>query len=201
VSKVARSADDAAHEVQRAAAEDAEVASRRDLRARCDALFREHNDALVRAVYSRVHSWEEATEVVQEAYVRVFRLNNPPPINFLRAYLYKTAFNLASDSRGKHTLRQQREEFVYTEVYSERERENPTPDRLYLDDEMRAYLQAAVDRLPPKCRMAFTLVEIEEQTVRETAARMGISEMAVYQLVNRAYGQMARVIKGRRWRK
>jgi RNA polymerase sigma factor (sigma-70 family) len=196
------SANDAAHEAQTVpTAEGPDVESRRDLRARCDALFREHNDALVRAVYSRVHSWEEATEVVQEAYVRVFRLNNPPPINFLRAYLYKTAFNLASDSRGRQNRRQQREEFVYTEVYRERERENPTPERLCLDDEMRAHLQDAVNQLPPKARMAFTLVELEGQTVREAAVAMNISEMAVYQLINRAYANMARGVKERRWRK
>jgi RNA polymerase sigma-70 factor (ECF subfamily) len=177
------------------------VDRRRDLRTRCDAIFREHNDALVRAVYSRLHSWEEATEVVQEAYVRVFRLDNPPPINFLRAYLYKTAFNLAYDRRGERTIRQQREDFVYTEVYSERERENPTPERLCLDEEVRACLQVAVNKLPPKCRMAFTLVELEGHTVRQAAATMCISEMAVYQLVNRAYGHMARVVVERGWRK
>jgi RNA polymerase sigma factor (sigma-70 family) len=193
-------ADNPAHEAQ-GLTEDPSVDRRRDLRARCDAIFREHNDALVRAVYSRLHSWEEATEVVQEAYVRVFRLDNPPPINFLRAYLYKTAFNLAYDRRGERTIRQQREDFVYTEVYSDRERENPTPERLCLDEEVRACLQVAVNKLPPKCRMAFTLVELENQTVRQAAGKMGISEMAVYQLVNRAYGHMARVVVERGWRK
>jgi len=193
-------ADNPAHEAQ-GLTEDPSVDRRRDLRARCDAIFREHNDALVRAVYSRLHSWEEATEIVQEAYVRVFRLDNPPPINFLRAYLYKTAFNLAYDRRGERTIRQQREEFVYTEVYSDRERENPTPERLCLDEEVRACLQVAVNKLPPKCRMAFTLVELENQTVRQAAGKMGISEMAVYQLVNRAYGHMARVVVERGWRK
>jgi RNA polymerase sigma factor (sigma-70 family) len=194
-------ASDIAQEELPAPAEDPQGDSKRDLRTRCDAIFREHNDALVRAVYARVHSWEEAAEVVQEAYVRVFRLDNPPPINFLRAYLYKTAFNLASDSRGRHALRERRGEFVYTEVYRERESENPTPERMCLDDEMRALLQDAVNKLPPKCRMAFTLVELEGQTVRQAATAMGISEMAVYQLVNRAYGNMARVVKDRRRRK
>ena len=194
-------ANDFAQESRPATTADPKVESGRDLRARCDAIFREHNDALVRAVYARVHSWEEAAEVVQEAYVRVFRLDNPPPINFLRAYLYKTAFNLASDSRGRHALRERRGEFVYTEVYRERESENPTPERTCLDDEMRTLLQDAVNKLPPKCRMAFTLVELEGQTVRQAAAAMAVSEMAVYQLVNRAYGNMARVVKDRRRRK
>jgi RNA polymerase sigma-70 factor (ECF subfamily) len=194
-------ADNPVREAEHALAADPQIERRRDLRARCDAIFREHNDALVRAVYARLHSWEEATEVVQEAYVRVFRLDNPPPINFLRAYLYKTAFNLAYDRCGERSVRQEREGFIYTEVYRERERENPTPERLCLDEEVRACLQAAVEKLPPKCRMAFTLVELENQTVREAAGKMGISEMAVYQLVNRAYGHMARVVVERGWRK
>ena len=59
-------ADNPAQEAQ-GLTEDPSVDRRRDLRARCDAIFREHNDALVRAVYSRLHSWEEATEIVQEA--------------------------------------------------------------------------------------------------------------------------------------
>ena len=62
-------------------------------------------------------------------------------------------------------------------------------------------MQVAVNKLPPKCRMAFTLVELENQTVRQAAGTMGISEMAVYQLVNRAYGHMARVVVERGWRK
>lgn len=194
-------ADNPACEVQRTPTEDPRMEARLDLRRRCDAIFREHNDALVRAVYSRLHSWEEATEIVQEAYVRIFRLDNPPPINFLRAYLYKTAFNLAFDRRGERNVRQQREDFVYTEVYSERERENPTPERLCLDEEVRDCLQAAINKLPPKCRMAFTLVELEHNTVRQTAALMSVSEMAVYQLVNRAYGHMAKVVIDRGWRK
>ena len=52
-----------------------------------------------------------------------------------------------------------------------------------------------------RARAAFTLVELESQTVRQAAATMGISEMAVYQLVNRAYGHMARVVVERGWRK
>jgi RNA polymerase sigma factor (sigma-70 family) len=191
------SADDPAREKQRAPTDDEQLKQRRDLRARCDELFREHNDAIVRAVYSRLHSWEEATEVVQEAYVRVFRLDDPPPINFLRAYLYKTAFNLAADRTREQAVRKRDLHLVHVEA----ERDTPTPERLCLDDEVRACLQEAVNGLPPKCRLAYTLVELEDQTVREAAAQMGIAEMAVYQLVNRAYGHLARTLSERGWRK
>ena len=174
---------------------------RRDLRARCDALFREHNDAVVRAVYARVRSWDEAVEIVQEAYLRVFRLEDPPPISFLRAYLYKTAFNLAADRKSEQVIRQRDEDAVYREVYSEREHKNETPEQVCLDDEIRLRVQNAVNNLPPKCRLAYTLVELEDQTVRQAAARMGIAEMAVYQLIRRAYGHLARALIDGGWPK
>lgn len=177
------------------------IDSRTLLRLRCEALFKTHNTALVRAVYSRLRSWEEATEIVQEAYARIFRLSDPPPINFLLSYMYKTAFNLAFDLRGRHAFRQKREELIYSEVYSDLERENPTPERLCLDDEIQACMREAIDKLPPKCHRAFTLVELDGHTVRETAAQMGASETAVYQLINRSYARLARLVLERGWRK
>lgn len=169
-----------------------------DLRTRCEAIFREHNDALVRTVYTRLQCWDEANEVVQEAFMRVFRLRDPPPISFLRAYLYKIALNLAYDRRVERQQRQECEERLYTEVYCPRERANPTPEELCLEEETRSILANAVEALPEKTRTAFTLVELECLTVKATARIMGVSDMAVYQLVHRAYGMMARSFTKRR---
>ena len=40
-------------------------------------------------------------------------------------------------------------------------------------------LQAAIDRLPPRCREAVVLARIEELPGREIARRMGINEATV----------------------
>jgi RNA polymerase sigma factor (sigma-70 family) len=90
---------------------------------------------------------------------------------------------------------------VYREIYSDNEYDSPSPERLFLEQEARNCLQEAVNELPPKCRLAYTLVELEDLSVREAAGRMTISEMAVYQLVNRAYGHLARILLERGWRK
>jgi RNA polymerase sigma factor (sigma-70 family) len=172
-----------------------------DLHTRSRELYREHNESLVRAVYSRLRSWEEANEVVQEAYARVFRLNasadQSRPINFLRAYLYRTAFNIAADRARESAVRKRDYHLLCQEV----EQDSPSPERLYLEDEFRTCLQAAVNSLPAKRRMAFTLVELQDRTVREASGQMGISEMAVYQLINRAYGDLARALVEKGWQK
>src|SRR6059058_5512963 len=60
-------------------------------------LLNQHNDALVNYVYSWVRSRADARDIVQEAYCRIFRLDEPHVISHLRAYLYKTAKNIATD--------------------------------------------------------------------------------------------------------
>ena len=174
-----------------------QLGERRDLRNRCAELCREHNAELVRRAYTKLHSWQRANDAVQEAYVRVFRLNDPPPISFLRAYLHKTVDNVAIDWLREEAIRRRDEHLVQSVT----EKPNPTPEDEYLDEELRRCLQAAVNELPPKCRLAYTLVELQDRTVKEAAAEIGSSEMAVYQLVNRAYGYLARALSVQGWRK
>ena len=194
------SADDSAADLQSLPPEPTE-AQRNDLHARSKELYREHNEALVRAVYSRLRSWEEANEVVQEAYVRVFRLGasaeGSKPINFLRAYLYKTAFNIAADRIREQVVRRRDHHLVCSDV----EQDSPSAERLYLEEEFRACLQAAVSALPPKRRLAYTLVELQGQTVQQASEQMDATKMAVYQLINRAYADLARELVAKGWRK
>lgn len=60
-------------------------------------LFREHNEALLRFIAAKLGSEQEAREVAQEAYVRLLSLHKPEAVSYLRAFLYKTAANLAFD--------------------------------------------------------------------------------------------------------
>jgi RNA polymerase sigma factor (sigma-70 family) len=176
---------------------DERLGQRRDLRARCAELYREHHAELVRRAYAKLHSLPRANDAVQEAYVRVFRLNDPPAISYLRAYLHKTVDNVAIDWLREEAVRRRDEHLVQRAT----EQPGPTPEEEYLGEELRACLQAAVNELPPKCRLAYTLVELQDRTVKEAAAEIGSSEMAVYQLVNRAYGHLARALSGRGWQR
>src|SRR5580704_6027662 len=65
-------------------------------------LFREHNEALIRFLRGRVGSHNEAREVAQEAYVRLLSLDEPGAVSYLRAFLFKTAANIAIDRRRRH---------------------------------------------------------------------------------------------------
>lgn len=145
-------------------------------------LFREHNEALLRFLAVRLRSHQEAKEVAQEAYVKLLKLDQPGAISFLRAFLFKTAANLAVDrlrSRERHMRAV--EGGLFTEL-----RESPTPEREAAGAQEVAIVERLVNELPAKCRSAFLLYKIEGLTFPEISARMGLSERQVREYVVRA---------------
>nr|WP_266156714.1 RNA polymerase sigma factor [Dyella silvatica] len=60
-------------------------------------LFREHNRALIAYLQCRLNSLSDAQELAQEAYMRIFTLEQPEQVGSLRAYLFRIAANLAVD--------------------------------------------------------------------------------------------------------
>lgn len=145
-------------------------------------LFREHNDALVRFLVPRLRSRQEAQEVAQEAYVRLLSLDRPGAVNFLRAFLFKTAANLATDRmRGRS-----REQLAVRVGALDDLRETPTPEREVAGSQEVALLRRLIAQLPPKCRQVFLLQRIYGVQFPDIAAQLGISERMVRKHVVRA---------------
>ena len=145
-------------------------------------LFNEHNESLVRFLAARLRSRQEAKEVAQEAYVKLLSLDSPAAVSFLRAFLFKTAANLAYDrirSRGRHT--HAAELGFFDEL-----REVPTPEREIAAQQDLAVLQQLAGELPPKCRRAFLLHRIHGLDFADIAQRMDLSERMVRVYVMRA---------------
>ena len=92
---------------------------------RISRLFSEHNESLIQFLATRLRSVQEAKEVAQEAYVRLLSLEDSGAVSFLRAFLFKTAANLAVDRiRSRNRQRQALDAGLCDES-----REAPTPDR------------------------------------------------------------------------
>lgn len=139
--------------------------------ARIERLFREHNDSLIRFVLARLHSEAEAHEIVQEAYVRLLKLDEPDAVSYLRAFMYRTAANLVQDRLKQ---RQRRDELRQLLVF-----EAPAP-RADVDldvdaDDALAIIRQAIAEMPPKCQKAFLLHRVHEVPVAEVAKEMNLS--------------------------
>lgn len=150
-------------------------------------LFREHNRMLVGYLRFRLGSLQEAKEVAQEAYVRVLQLHEPGAPGLLRAYLFKTAANLAVDRLRHRRVRQRSEEQpqLFEELNtSGAELDDPAEQLLAREqaDQLLRFLQ----ELPIKCRQVMDLHRFEGISQRDVAVRLGISERMVRRYVTYA---------------
>lgn len=165
-----------------------EVAARSDSTASAvSQLFRDHNRMLVGYLTSRLRSEQEAKELAQEAYVRLLQLQDPGTPSLLRAYLFKTATNLAIDRLRHRRVQQQAEdqaELFESLTATGAELEDPAIQ--LMESEQTAQLLGYLQELPVKCQQMFSLHRLEGMPQHEVAVRAGISERMVRRYVTYA---------------
>jgi RNA polymerase sigma factor (sigma-70 family) len=148
----------------------------RDARAAAiERLFREHNQTLLRFLVAKLQSQQEAKDIAQEAYVRLLKLDAPDAVSYLRAFLFKTAANLAIDrlrSRQSETRRLEMEFFEELPL-------EPDPENRATAAEDLRLIEQSLRQLPAKCRQAFLLRRLDDLSCAEIARRMQIPERTV----------------------
>lgn len=121
-------------------------------------------------------NWRNRAEIEdlrQEVYMRVYEAAQKELPAQPKAFLLRTAHNLLVN-------RVKREQIVAIEAVADLDEigaviETPGPERNAIARDMLRRLQAALDRLPPRCREVVVLRRIEGLSRSEIAQRMGIS--------------------------
>jgi RNA polymerase sigma-70 factor (ECF subfamily) len=138
---------------------------------------------LIRFLALRLRSQQEAREVAQEAYVRMLKLDQPEAVGFLRAFLFKTAANLAVDRiRHEQMARRVSRGSSFMEVLTA----HPGPEQSANDAQELRLAERLIEDLPPKCRRAFLLHKIYGLDIPDIAKQMGLGERMVRTYVVRA---------------
>jgi RNA polymerase sigma factor (sigma-70 family) len=145
-------------------------------------LFREHNEALIRFLQARVGSYQEAREVAQEAYVRLLSLDQPDAVSYLRAFLFKTAANIAIDRRRRDHTHQQALELPLFNEFAD----TLTPERRAASEETLDQLERLIAAMPAKCQQSFVMNQVYGMDVASVSAELGLSESQVRRYVARA---------------
>lgn len=146
-------------------------------------LYREHNEALIRFLRTRVDSDAEAKDVAQEAYVRVMQLDSHGAVSFLSAYLFKTAANIAVDRVRRRVLQAR----VSGELLETRRGDVvPQPEGVVIAREQLELIERYLKELPSKCRQAFYLHRLHDMSPPDIAKRLGIKKRMVHKHLVRA---------------
>jgi RNA polymerase sigma factor (sigma-70 family) len=143
-------------------------------------LFNEHNESLIRFLRVRLRSDEEAKEVAQEAYVRLLQLENPQAVSYFRAFLFKTATNIAIDRLRRDTLDQKH---VTLSFFGQAV---PSAEHTELHRDLLRKVGDCLQELPPKCRKAFLLNRIYGVSTADIAAQMRLTQRMIRMYLVRA---------------
>lgn len=132
-------------------------------------LFTRYYAKLVKSLFTRTRSWDEARDIASQAFVEVLS-QRPGSVNFLSAYLYRTAKNIAINRLTHEIMRSEKRSLVGYEA-----EELLSPECLWTDEEHATVLRRTVALLSPRVRMAFVLRIWDELTYDEIVRRFADS--------------------------
>jgi RNA polymerase sigma factor (sigma-70 family) len=153
-----------------------------------DSLYRRYSGSLLRFLSRRRVGPEDAREIVQETYCRMQQVAGLESLEFPRAYLFRTALNLAEDGR-----RQQRRAPVPAAANSaemEIPSEEPTAYRVLKGQQELAIIRQALTELAPKCRRAFVMHRFEGATYQQIAVELGLSVSMIEKYISQALAHL-----------
>jgi RNA polymerase sigma-70 factor (ECF subfamily) len=149
-------------------------------------LFFDHRDELESALLKRLRCPETASDLLQEAFVRLCRSQDLEQIGNLKAYLFRIALNLVNDHFRSQKVR---EIIVHEEpdsLYWHEDRRHRDGETLALDQERLALFVQALEELSPLCQRIFYLNRFEGLRHKEIARQLGISVRTVEDNLKRA---------------
>ncbi len=136
-----------------------------------------HEDMLRAWLKSRFYELD-LDDVIQEAYLRVFKAHEKKEVRAPKAFLFATARNIALNMMRASKVRglQEAARFEDLEILDE---EEDIQENVARNQELET-LTMAIQSLPKKCRQIFTLCKVYGMSPKDIATELGISLPTVY---------------------
>ena len=146
-----------------------------------DELMILYGDSLTFYLYGYLHNWQDAEDLMIEAFARIMVKRPRIRDGGFKAYLYKTARNLAARLHRRQTR---------TEAFSLEGAEKELADILSPEDhlqekEKKRILHLCLERIDPEIREALWLVYFEDLSYTDAAAVLDIGKKRVDKLLQR----------------
>jgi len=151
-----------------------------ELEAQFDELVRKHYAEVCRFIHRHVGSEATAEDLAQDLFLRLwerrdhFDFDNPEP------YLYRAARNRAlSELRHDRVLGRWRRAHTADPEFA-------APPSEGVPDDLPTAIAAAIESLPERCRLIFTMSREQGMSYRQIATRLGLSIKTVETQMGRA---------------
>jgi len=145
------------------------------------------------SIHRIIREKQTVEDLAQEVFIKVWQKRQQINVtSSLKAYLQRMGVNEAISHLRKLKNKEKEEitEFNMQGMVS------PTAEDTYLDNELENKIKAAINTLPPKCRMVFQLSRYEELSYKEIAEKMEISVKTVENQMGKALRVLRAQMKG-----
>lgn len=178
-SKQAMEAGDVAAVLARASGGDGEAFS---------LLVNLHARMAFRLAYRLTGDERDAEDVVQESFIRAYRqINRFEARSNFATWLHRIVVNCAMDAlRARHTRRAERMGEPVEDIPDAPVSIEPSPERLAMSREIRRRVDASMETLTPRERIAFALRHYEGRTIEEIGRTLGVQQSAAKHAIFRA---------------
>ncbi len=165
-------------------------------------LVRAYDQSVLRLAMNLLRSPEDARDVYQEAFLRVYR--NLHAFRFdcsFHTWLYRIVTNICLDQLRKRKVRKEESAVVETADGPidrmdsfEEEGVDANPERTMWNRQLRGKIESAIDDLTPRERMVFELRHYQGLRLRAIGEVLGTSEEAAKNCLFRATQKMRSVL-------
>lgn len=140
------------------------------------AIFDTYHSWLCQVSYAIVSDEEEAKDVVQEVFIKLWRNRKRLEIHSsLPAYLKRAAVNTSLNVLEKQKVLKK----AVSEKFDQKKSGNNEVEQKLFSEELSLLAENAIQALPPRTKTVFTLIRSEEMSYKEVAGTLNISLKAV----------------------
>lgn len=163
----------------------------RDDRAAINAIFVRYHASLCRVAFRLVRDTDEAKDIVQEVFIKLWRNRKTLSIaHSLEAYLKRAVVNTSLNR-----LESNRKHIPFDPFDPALHRTGEVVDEEQTSRELSAQIDSAINSLPVRTRAVFTLVRHEEMSYKDVAESLSISLKAVEKEMMKALKLLREALK------
>ncbi|MDY6946009.1 MAG: RNA polymerase sigma factor [Pseudomonadota bacterium] len=126
-------------------------------------------------------------DLAQEVFLRLLRYSDDITVDNPQGYLFRIAANVANEWRERSRVRRPHDDSWLEELQIE---SGEQPENAFSRSRTNEYVQAAVDRLPPRQREVLLLHVNEGLTYKQIAQQRGLTYRIVLRDLTRAYSTL-----------
>ncbi|MBO0342418.1 MAG: sigma-70 family RNA polymerase sigma factor [Bacteroidota bacterium] len=143
-------------------------------------IFRAHYEAVTRFVYYKCGDLQQAEDIVQDVFVKLWKLCSTVSFSKVKAYLYRAANNSFLNEVAHEKIVWKHLQKTAPSV------DNENPEYLMQMDEFHEKLKTAIASLPQKEREVYLLSRVEKKTYSEIAEILGLGVKAIERRMSKA---------------